>query len=336
MLGKEINVDYTLEELGEEKVVDLIGKTIVSRRALSEVLEYPDDARDMITRGPKLIISVDAYGLHSLKLPWRSYSDVAWAAVTGSLSDIVSKGGFPSAILISLGLSPQMRLSELLDLLSGLKEAVETYSVRIIGGDTNSSSDPWISITSLGFTSCKKPPSRRGMRPGDRLLVTGRYGAMGFVALHGIEEASKQKWVVEATRRPRLRVELASLVSQECRFITATMDVSDGLGHVLEYLARLNNLRIIISQPPLVYDEVNELCNGDPRCLIKYSLVGGEEYGLVISVPQEGLRHVLRELELYDEPYSLIGVAEAGEPGIYFKGEKIDVKRWDQFRGWSP
>lgn len=336
MLGEEINVDYTLRELGEEKIVDLIGKTIVSRRALGEVLEYPDDARDMIARGPKLIISVDAYGLRSLKLPWRSYSDVAWAAVTGSLSDIVSKGGFPSAMLVSLGLDPQMRLSELLDLLSGLKEATEAYSVRIVGGDTNSSSDPWISVTSIGFTSCKKPPSRRGMRPGDQLVVTGRYGAMGFVALHGFEEASRYRWVVEATRRPRLRVELASLVSQECRFINATMDVSDGLGHVLEYLAQINNLRINISQPPPVYDEINEICNSDLDCLIRFSLVGGEEYGLVMSVSQEGLRHVLRELELYDEPYSLIGVAEPGEPGVYFKGVRINVRRWDQFRGWSP
>jgi len=225
--------------------------------------------------------------------------------------------------------------NELLEFINGLREASSFYNIRVLGGDTNNSSEPWIAITVAGFTSIKNPPSRRGLKPGDRVIVTGVYGAMGYVVKHGFEEALKQEWVVSATKRPRARIEIGYLVSTHYRAITATMDVSDGLGYTLHYLSKLGGYGIKIEQPPLTHRELNEHCRENTRCILEYCLNGGEEYGVVMGVREEHVNEVVNELEYYGIEYSIVGRVVDVEPGIYFNGEKLAILRYDQFKGWS-
>ncbi len=324
-----------LGSLTEEEIVDLIASRLVHRPSYGEYLSYPDDARDILPRGPRIIMAMDAYTVKSLKLPWRSLDDVAWAAFTGPVSDVLVKGGIPLYAMIALGTPSEWKTNELLEFINGLREASSFYNIRVLGGDTNNSSEPWIAITVAGFTSIKNPPSRRGLKPGDRVIVTGVYGAMGYVVKHGFEEALKQEWVVSATKRPRARIEIGYLVSTHYRAITATMDVSDGLGYTLHYLSKLGGYGIKIEQPPLTHRELNEHCRENTRCILEYCLNGGEEYGVVMGVREEHVNEVVSELEYYGIEYSIVGRVVDIEPGIYFNGEKLAILRYDQFKGWS-
>jgi len=92
-----------LGSLTEEEIVDLIASRLVHRPSYGEYLSYPDDARDILPRGPRIIMAMDAYTVKSLKLPWRSLDDVAWAAFTGPVSDVLVKGGIPLYAMIALG-----------------------------------------------------------------------------------------------------------------------------------------------------------------------------------------------------------------------------------------
>lgn len=325
----------TLSDIGEREAVELLAGIARYEPDFDSALGYPDDARDLIPRGPKIMVSMDAYSIASLKLPWRDLSDVAWSAITGALSDIVSKGGVPYGVMISLGLSRDMRVRDLADLARGIAEAASHYNVKVLGGDTNSSNDPWIAVASLGFTACKRPPPRKGIVDGDVIMVSGVYGAMGYVAMKGLDSALKEEWVIKYTKRPAIRVEIAHAISNLYKYIHATMDVSDGLGYTLKYLAELNNVAIELEKPPLVFGEVEEACGGDEGCVMRYALNGGEEYGVVIAVKADHVERVARELELYGIPYSVIGRALAGRPSLYYKGAEVEVLGWDQFRGWS-
>lgn len=325
----------TLRDIGERRAIELLVEVASYQPDFDSSLAYPDDARDLIPRGPKLMISMDAYSIASLKLPWRDLSDVAWSAITGALSDIVSKGGVPYGVMISLGLSRDMKVRELADLARGISEATSHYNVKVLGGDTNSSDDPWIAVAPLGFTTCKKPPPRKGITEGDVIIATGIYGAMGYVALRGLDNALKEEWVTRYTKRPRIWIETAFTISNLYKYIHATMDVSDGLGYTLRYLAGLNNISIALERPPLVFKEVEELCGGDEACSVRYALNGGEEYGVVIATKAERVGRIAKELELYDIPYSIVGRALAGSPGLYYKGVEVEVLGWDQFKGWS-
>ncbi|ADV64914.1 thiamine-phosphate kinase [Desulfurococcus mucosus] len=324
----------TLGELGEDAVVDLIAGRLISPPSLGENLGHPDDARDMLPRGPRIIYSMDAYRVRSLMLPWRTWRDIGWMALTGAVSDIVSKGGLPSVAMVGLGLSRDASIEEVEELATGLREAGEHYGVRITGGDTNEGGDPWIAVSVIGFTTCKRPPSRRGAKPGDTVVVTGLYGGMGFVALHGVEKAGELEWVVKASRRTSVRVEVAHVIMSTYRFIHASMDVSDGLGYTLQHISALSGHGIALKKPPLHPPELDEYCRGETSCIWRHVLAGGEEYGVVLVVDGGGLSTVVKELEYYGVPYTVVGEVVESPPGIYIDGVKASPPRWDQFKGW--
>lgn len=321
-------------DLTEEMIVERISR-LIKRPGPGEHLYYPEDARDLLPRGPRIIYSMDAYTLRSLKLPWRSYRDVGWSALVGAISDTIVKGGIPHASMIALGLPRETSLQDLDDLLTGLEEAANAYMVKIAGGDTNESSEAWIAVSVLGFTSARVPPSRRGLRRGDAIIVTGVYGAMGYVVKHGIERARELSWVVESTKRPRVRLEIGIVISELYKGISASMDVSDGLGYTLSCLSTLGNTGVLLKQPPIVHDEIVEICRSDVRCILDYALSGGEEYGAVIGVKKEWVNHLVKELEYFNIPYVIVGEAVDSPPGVYFAGEKLEITRYDQFHGWG-
>ncbi len=331
--------DKKLGEIGEEELVGIIIKYLDPPKPY-EFLPPGDDARDFLPTGPKLVFSSDAYSFSSLKLPWRTWRDAGWAGVVGCISDHFSKGSIPYIAMIDLGLSREMRLADFIDLIEGIKEALSTYNIVYAGGDLNSSKDPWISISVIGYTTAKKPPRRSGARPGDKILVTGLYGAMGIVSLDGIDEASRHKWIIEATRRPRPQFETDIVVAHYYRWIDASMDVSDGLSYTLYVMAREAGLSVRLTSPPRYFDELEKYCGErkDPdRCVIERCLAGGEEYGVVMAVSEKYIGEITEMLENYDVPYAIIGeFIEGGTPGeILWRGEKTEIVRWDQFLGWN-
>ena len=321
--------------LTEDEIVSIIAKKLVSRVALGEHLTYPDDARDLLPRAPRIVVSMDAYTVNSLMLPWRTLSDVGWSALTGAVSDVVVKGGVPHGCLIALGVPPSMELSHLEELVDGISDAAKYYDVRVLGGDTNKSSEAWIAISVVGFTTARVPPSRGGMRPGDVVIVTGTYGAMGYAVEHGFERAVQEKWVIEYTKRPKTRTEISYIVENYYKAIDASMDVSDGLGYTLYTMSNLSGRGIIIKEAPRTPEQLVEICRAETRCLLKYALVGGEEYGAVLGVKQGWFKAIASELEYFNIPFAVVGEVSSSPPGLYFNGEKIPVKRYDQFKAWT-
>ncbi|MEM0004674.1 MAG: thiamine-phosphate kinase [Desulfurococcaceae archaeon] len=324
----------TLNELTEEDVVQLITEKIVNGPGVGEYLKHPDDARDLLPKAPRILLSMDAYSIESLMLPWRTRFDLGWASLTGAISDIVAKGGIPYACMIALGLPKTMRVESLEELLDGIYEASKYYGVKILGGDTNSSIEEWIAVSVIGFTTAKTPPSRRGLKPGDIIVATGIYGAMGYVVKHGFEKSMKEPWVVTYTKRPKVKVEQGYVIESNYRFITASMDVSDGLGYTLNELSKLSGYGLKLTNPPKTPEKIIEICDNSVECIMEYALIGGEEYGVVIGIKPEGFKNVVKELEYFNVDYATIGVVASSEPGVYINDKKVSFKRYDQFKKW--
>lgn len=324
-----------ISSLTEEEVIALFIKNAISMPRIGEYLYYPEDARDILPRAPRIMFSIDAYSIESLRLPWRDYSDIAWSAFTGAVSDVVSKGAVPHASMIAIGLNPDLDVDVLRGLVNGLIDASRFYDVRILGGDTNKSLDTWIAISVLGFTTSSISPSRSGLRRGDYVVVTGVYGAMGYVIKHGFEKSISEKWVVEYTKRPVSEIRLAHIIENHYKAVSASMDVSDGLGYTMELMSKLSKYGIVIDRPPRTHEHLIELCRNDEKCILEYTLIGGEEYGVVLGIRPQFIEVIGKDLDHFNIPYVIIGRVVETEPGLYFKGERIFTKRYDQFKGWT-
>ncbi|MEM0281735.1 MAG: thiamine-monophosphate kinase, partial [Desulfurococcaceae archaeon] len=67
----------------------------------------------------------------------------------------------------------------------------------------------------------------------------------------------------------------------------------------------------------------------------EYTLLGGEEYGVVMGVKPGGLNNLIKELEYFNIDYAVIGVAANTNPGVYVDNKEIQIKRYDQFKEWA-
>ncbi len=328
--------DKELVFIGEEYVIKKIIKPHLSPPEPGESLGPLDDVRDLIPHGPRLTFSVDGSNIASLKLEWRTYADVGWAALTGALSDHVVKGSHPHAVMVALGVSPNTHISSLKDLIAGIYAAVKHYGVRYMGGDLNSSVTEWIAVSVIGYTSAKRLPRRDGAKPGDKIIVTGKYGAMGMVATGRADLVKYFPWIEGETKRPIISIDLAEIVAANYRWIHASMDVSDGLGYTVITISRDSRVKSILKRPPVIHAGVLEYCGEDVKCIWDLALNGGEEYGGVFYVDPGGVEQFTQQLSEAGIPYRIVGEAVEGEPGLVIEDyPDARIKRWDQFMKWT-
>lgn len=179
--------------------------------------------------GRQVLVTTDQLieGIHYLKD--RMTGQRAGARLLGrGLSDIAAMGGDPRLAFLNLAL-PRAD-SWTTAFLRGFAAAARSYHVAWAGGDVSTVHGPAVaSVTVLGEVPRGQALTRSGARPGDRIFVTGKLGAM------------------PARITPRLSVGRALR-----RLATACIDLSDGLSTDLYHLCKESRVgaRIISSSIP--------------------------------------------------------------------------------------
>ncbi|GAA4052956.1 thiamine-phosphate kinase [Parerythrobacter jejuensis] len=256
-----------------------------------------DDVAVLEIGDQQLVITHDMMveGIHWL--PGQDMADVAWKLVAVNLSDLAAKGAKPIGVILGQTLDrDQDRF------LSGLEDALRTFDVPLLGGDTVSAGGGPVSLglTALGKASCDPVPSRSGARPGDILYLSGPVGAaiIDFEAIKAGEAP-----LGSAFLRPHpLLAEGQALAPM----VTAMMDVSDGVLLDAWRLATASAVTLSIAT-----DDVPLAAPEDRR---EDALRWGDDYQLLFTAPA----HV--ELPVKAAP---IGTVEEGEPPLLLDGVAI-------------
>ncbi len=223
-------------------------------------------------------------------------------ALAVNLSDIAAMAGRPLAAVIALALPRDKALPLAKEIYLGLIPLAEQYGVAIAGGDTNCWDGPLaISVTLLGNVTERGPLRRDGARPGDWLLVTGSLGG-SILGRHFTFEP---------------RVEEALLLHERYE-LHAGMDISDGLSLDLSRLAAASScgaalrLESIPISPAAV--ELTK-ARSDGRSALDHALGDGEDFELILAVPPDEARRMLRDQPL-GVPLTAIGEF-VSEPGLW-------------------
>lgn len=182
-------------------------------------------------------------------------ADVAWKLVASNLSDLAAKGTKPLGILLGFMLGEDewdRRFA------AGLQIVLDRYHVPLLGGDTvsNRGDKRALGITAIGLATHRPVPSRSGAEVGDLLYVSGTLGdaLAGFELIEaGFDEIGS---LADAYNRPEPRLSDGQAVAP---YVTAMMDVSDGLLLDAERIARASKvgIQIDISSLPLSPDYIS-------------------------------------------------------------------------------
>lgn len=164
-------------------------------------------------------------GVHFL--PDERPEDVAWKLVAVNLSDLAAKGATPLGVLLGYTLSGDAEWDE--RFARGLDIVLRRYGLPLLGGDTvgvPAGAPRSLGLTAIGKARPEGAPSRGGMKPGDRLWVSGTIGNAGVGLAMRLGEVDANETCLGAYSRPQPQLTLGQALVPH---VHAMMDVSDGL-----------------------------------------------------------------------------------------------------------
>ena len=166
----------------------------------SEALEEMGDAGTVTIDGLGLALTTDSYVVRPIRFPGGSIGELA---VNGTANDLAVAGARPQALSLSLILEEGLPADQLRAEVEAISAAAEAAEVEIVTGDTKvvergHADGMYITTAGLGKIDERAKLSPRGIRPGDRILVSGTVGD------HGSADHAGPRRVL-ARRRDHLR-----------------------------------------------------------------------------------------------------------------------------------
>lgn len=147
----------------------------------SEALRAMDDAAPLEIDGARLAITTDSFVVRPIRFPGGSIGELA---VNGTVNDLAVSGARPVAITVSLVLEEGLSADELRAEVEAIAAAAEAAGVQVIAGDTKvvergKADSMYICTTGVGRRDPRGRLSPASLRPGDRILLSGRIGEHG-------------------------------------------------------------------------------------------------------------------------------------------------------------
>jgi thiamine-monophosphate kinase len=241
-----------------------------------------------------------AEGVH-FRLDWTSFRDLGFKAAAVNLSDLAAMGAAAEGLLVGIGAPAEAELENVVEFYEGLNEA----GVPVVGGDTTRTSSWFVSVTAFGTSA--RVPGRAGAVPGDALVVTGPLGGSAagrYVLEHGVEGLDE---LVEAHRRPPLRLEEGMALAQVAH---AMVDLSDGIGSDAGRIAERSGCKVALDVDAIPKAPRIEEVAGLPFWTL------GEDYELLAALTPE---------DAAASGFTIVGRVEEGS------GVEPDLPGWDSF-----
>jgi thiamine-monophosphate kinase len=215
-----------LRDLGEFGLVARIERAAARsmRRSAGVVLGIGDDAAILRARAREdLVLTTDALveGVH-FRFATQSPRAIGRRALVANLSDLAAMGARPLGCLLALAAPPSLRVRTLDGILAGLLDEAARHGCPLVGGNVARARQTSLSITAAGALARGRVLTRKGARPGDRILVTGNFGGAALEVARALRGAGR----VRRVPVPRLA---AGRALARLPGVGACIDVSDGL-----------------------------------------------------------------------------------------------------------
>lgn len=330
-----------LKAIGERGLLAIV-KRVVSRVKSPGVIRGigEDCAVIPLSRTRYLLVTTDTLveGVH-FRLDYTTPYLLGKKTMAVNLSDLASVGGMPSYAFLNLGLPERMSVSFAHQLLRGINFWCQRYNVPVIGGDTVSC--PYgvvLNVTVLGQGRRERVAFRSGAREGDLILVSGYLGeAAAGLAL--LEEKGKPRAAYRRLFRAQLdpipQLELGRYLAAH-KLVSAMIDLSDGLATDLAHIAEESGVGAEVDAKKLPISKAcHKLAQEFGASVLAWAISGGEDYGLLFTVPPEKAEKVKRDVKSLTKagPFCVGNIVKGRGVFLWEDGYRKDIshKGYDHF-----
>jgi hydrogenase expression/formation protein HypE len=215
----------------------------------SETLGAMADAGVVTLEGVGLALSTDSFVVRPIRFPGGSIGELA---VNGTVNDLAVSGACPVALTLSMVLEEGLGAELLRAEVEAIARAAAAASVEIIAGDTKvvergHADAMYICTTGLGRLDPRARLSPRSLRPGDKVLVSGRIGDHGTAIMLARGEFELDAEIVSDTRS--LWPAVDALLGAAGEGVRCMRDATrGGVASVLNELARASGVAVTVRE----------------------------------------------------------------------------------------
>jgi len=214
-----------------------------------ETLAALGDAGEVEADGVPLAVTTDSYVVKPLRFPGGSIGELA---VNGTVNDLAVSGARALALTLSLVLEEGLAAGDLRSEIEAVAAAAQTAGVRIVAGDTKvvergHADGMYICTTGLGRRDPRSRVSPAGVRPGDRVLLSGSIGEHGTAIMLARGEFELDAAIESDTRS--LWPAVDALLEAAGPSLRCMRDATrGGIASVLNEIARSSAVAMIVQE----------------------------------------------------------------------------------------
>ena len=319
----------------EFRLIDRIrARTELQREDVT--LGIGDDAALLtVPPGHELAVAIDTMveGVHFPR--GTRASDIGWKSLAVNLSDLAAMGATPAWALLALTL-PDGNVDFVDNLIDGFAHLAQPHRLALVGGDTTRG-PLTISIAVHGFVPPGQALRRDGAQVGDAVLVTGTLGdaAAGlYCKTSSVTDIRPgvREFLFGRLNRPEPQLAAGLALRGQA---SSCIDISDGLVADLGHICAASSVGAEIDVARLPRSPAM-LALFDDATARDFALVGGDDYELCFTVPENRLADVRADLARVGCGATRIGSIVQGH-GVAVRdanGERFDVTHagWEHFR----
>jgi thiamine-monophosphate kinase len=243
---------------------------------------------------------------HASSTITTSPEDAGWRAIAANLSDLAAMGATPMAVTVGLSLPGTVSVADVEGLYTGMRDCLERFGGVIAGGDVCRSSTISLAISAFGQVIPGHAILRTTAQAGDVIIATGVHGASraGLELLlspdigNDLSDGDRLS-LIRAHQRPIPRFDVIECLTDmgalgSSRPI-AGMDSSDGLADAVIQLCQNSGVGAHVFSDRLPMPSCFPAWLS-PEQAIDWTLYGGEDFELVLSMPEAIGRSLIEQL----------------------------------------
>jgi hydrogenase expression/formation protein HypE len=274
-----------------------------------------DGAVLSLASGERLAFSTDSFVVKPRRFPGGS---IGHLAIHGTVNDVAMMGARPLWVSAAFVLEEGFPIAELKEIVADMAEAAAQAGVQVVTGDTKvvnkgAADGLYITTSGVGVVNPSVRLDAKSVRPGDRVLVSGKIGDHGVAVMLARGELGIEADIESDTAA------LGDLVQELLAAAPGTRWMRDptrgGVATVCNELAREAEVSIVLQESAI---PVTNAVNGACEILGIDALYVANEGKLVAVVPPEQAEAALAALRAnpLGADAQVIGEVREDPPGI--------------------